>query len=79
MDKEPIKFKNYEEIIEFFNNPIIRKEIQLTELNTTRSVATEMLRKLLKSYIDTIDCDSFDIKWEKGKEFRKFNICFEKH
>lgn len=71
-----IMTKEYNELIKFFDNPVIQKEIELTKINTEREQATKFLKDYLKYYIEQVDCSSINISWEKGKDFNEFNIYY---
>ena len=65
-----------EEAIEFFSNPIIQKELELTRANTRKSVATEILREQLMNYIQRTKCTKINIQWTKENGFKEYNIRF---
>ena len=72
-------FESYEELIKFFNNPLIKKQIELTKLNAKRSVATEMLKEYLKLFCKITECESIDLKWDKTDNHLETSILFQKY
>lgn len=73
------EFNSEKELIKFFENPLIQKQIQLVSINTKKSVSTEILKMILINYISFIDCESIKIDWTKKNGFSNFNILFENY
>lgn len=68
------EFDTYQELNEWFENPLIQHQLTLTKRNTTMDVATDFLREQLNYYIRRSNCDLINITWTKENGFQDFNI-----
>lgn len=69
MKKHISEFESYDELTEFFNNPVIQDEIKLREESMKKREWTKMLFVVLGEYIKTAEVLDLEIKWDEINGF----------